>query len=109
MAYARDEYTASLLQTNFDLTFPYLDEDHVLATVDAVAETAFTFVDADTIAFDTPMSGGEAVVIYRSTPHTALVSFTSGTPVTQENMETLRKQLTYLVEEMQDYVDVATA
>lgn len=109
MAFARDTYTASASQTNFTITFPYLDSDHIVLTIDTVASTDFTLSDATTLVLDTPATGGEAIVISRDTPNSSLVSFADGAPVTQANMETFRKQVTYLVEELSDYVDVVTA
>ncbi|NIV30540.1 MAG: hypothetical protein GWN58_13880, partial [Anaerolineae bacterium] len=49
MAFARDVYTASAAQTDFTITFPYLEEADVLVTKDGV--TVDNDSDADTSSF----------------------------------------------------------
>jgi len=105
MSYARDEYTATAGQTVFTVTWPYLDQSHSVVTVDAVPVT-YTWTGAQQITLDSGATLGSTVVLQRQTPHTALVTFTAGAPVTLENMETQRKQFTYIAEELEDRYDI---
>jgi len=107
MAYnARDEFTATAGQTVFEpLTFPFLDSSHVKVSQNGTVITTFTVTDSDTVTLDSGATLADAIAIYRETPHTALVAFSGGVPVTQENMETQRKQFTYIAEELEDRVD----
>ena len=44
MAITYVDYTATGGQTDFDFTFPYLEDEHVKVEIDGVATTAFTIV-----------------------------------------------------------------
>jgi len=106
--FARDEYTAAAAQTMFTVTFPFLDSADIVVSVNGVDTTAFTVAGTapTKVTLNTPSTVLDAVVLRRATPHSALVAFTGGVPVTQENMETQRKQFTYLLEEENDAFQV---
>lgn len=106
MAFARDEYTATASQTDFTITFPFLDSDHIKVFQNEVELAAFTVPDSTTMRLDSGAASGDDILIYRETPKTELVAFSDGVPVTEENIDTLRKQLTYIVEELQDDFEV---
>jgi hypothetical protein len=100
--YARNEYTATAGQTVFAITFPFLDSSHVVVEINGTPITTFTVTSTTSLTLDSGATLNDAVVIKRVTPHTALVTFLSGSPITQEAMETHRKQGTYIHEEVAD-------
>lgn len=99
---ARDEYVATSGQTVFTITFPFLDSTHINVEIEGVDVSTFTITNATTMTMDSGVTEDDTVHIIRRTPHTALVAFTGGVPVTLENMETQRKQFTYISEEQAD-------
>jgi len=99
---ARDEYTATGGQTEFAITFPFLDSSHVQVLQNEVEISTFTVTSSILVTLDSGATAGDSIVVRRRTPHTSLVAFTGGVPVTQENMETQRKQFTYIAEEQAD-------
>lgn len=55
-------------QVDFTFTFPYILPAHVIALINGVATTAFTFVSSNILRFSTPPANGAAVRIVRETP-----------------------------------------
>lgn len=100
-AYAPISETAGAAQTDFTITWDYLRDSHLVVTVDAVASSAYTLVSAGTILrFNTPMVGGEAVVISRSTPiDSRLVDFVDGAGLSEDDLDEAFNQLYFALEE----------
>lgn len=84
MAFARDVYTSVAAQTDFTITFSYLEEVDVIVTKDGVTQTQgasadYIFANATTIRFNVGLVGGEIIVLTRSTSQsTRLTNYTAG-------------------------------
>ena len=57
--------TANSTTTEFDFTFPYLEQNDVKVRVDGTDTTAFTFVNATRIKLNTAPASGKKVIVYR--------------------------------------------
>lgn len=99
--YVPASYTASAAQTDFTITFEYLSEDHVHVIIDDVETSEFTIVNSgNTVRLDAAAAGGEEVVIRRETPTTtALVDFSNGAGLPEEDLDTAVLQLLYALNE----------
>lgn len=95
----------------YTVTFPFLEQADVFATVNGVAKvltTNFTINAAGTqLTFNggTTLVGGERIVIYRVTPRLAserLVDFVNGSTPTDTDFDTSALQLLYIVQEAFD-------
>jgi microcystin-dependent protein len=105
MAYSYVTVTASNGQTNFGFSFPYLSKSHILAFVDAESVT-FTWLNANTIVLDTPVSGTPEVTIRRATPKDdLLVDFNDGEILTEANQDISALQHLYIAQEIVDGSD----
>ena len=54
MAFAVNTYTGNNSTTSFSVTFPYIEQAHVIVTVDGVTKTLttdYTFTNTSTITF----------------------------------------------------------
>jgi len=109
MAFALDEYTASPSQTDFTITFSYLQESHVLVYVDGTLKTQgasndYTFFNATTIRFNSGLTGGELVIIQRATSQsTRLTDYTAGA-LTEADLDNDSTQAFYF---NQEAIDIA--
>jgi hypothetical protein len=102
----RNTYTGNGVTTDFTFSFPYLSQSHVLATINGVATTAFTFFSSSTLRFTTAPASGAAVVIYRSTPNSALLAdFTAGSAVREQDLELDLQQNLYASQELKTFVE----
>lgn len=105
MAFARDPYTASASQTDFTITFPYLDEEDVLVYKDGALQTVvtdYTLPNATTVRFVTPLAGGEKVVIQRTSSQTErLVDYTAGA-LSEADLDNDSFQAFYMAQEAID-------
>lgn len=107
MAFARDSYTASAAQTDFTITFPYIDSTDILVYEDGVLKTVttdYTLPDSTTVRFNSGLVGGEIIVVQRSTSQsTRLVTYTAG-PLLTPDLNNDSLQAFYMAQEA---VDVA--
>jgi hypothetical protein len=102
----RNTYTGNGVTTDFTFSFPYLSQSHVLATINGVATTAFTFFSSSTLRFTTAPANGAAVVIYRSTPNSALLAdFTAGSAIREQDLELDLQQNLYTSQELKTFVE----
>jgi hypothetical protein len=112
MSYAREEYTATTSQTDFTISFPYLDEGDIKVYVDEVLKTVtddYTIVTSTIVRFISPMLGAEDIVIKRSTSQAArLVTYTAG-PLLTTDLNTDSIQAFYMAQEAVDTADVTLA
>lgn len=96
-------YPASAGQSEFDVTFPYLDQSHVVVTVNGLP-AAHAFVSPTRVKTSSVMVGGEAVVVRRQTPiDQALVTFQNGAVLTKEELNTAVLQCLYIQQELTDH------
>lgn len=110
MAFARDVYTASASQTDFTISFPYIDSADVLVYEDGTLKTVttdYTLPDATTVRFNVGLTGGETIVIQRSTSQSArLVTYTAG-PLLTDDLNNDSLQAFYMAQEALDGANTA--
>jgi hypothetical protein len=113
MAFARDVYTASAAQTDFTITFPYMEEAHVNVTKDGVtvdndsdADTSsFQIVSSTIVRFGAGLVGGETIVIVRTTSQSArVVDYATASTLTEEDLDNDSLQAFYMAQEAIDAV-----
>lgn len=116
MSLAQVIYSGVAGQQAYTITFPFLAQSHVFATVNGVAKvltTNFTINTlGTTLTFNgtTTIANGDRIVIYRQTPKLAnqrLVDFANGSAITESDLDTSALQLLYIVQEGFDLSDQA--
>ena len=107
MAYATLTYTALDGSTNqFDVTFPYISQSHVIVTVNGTATTAFTWATTSRIQLNTTPSAGSTVILSRSTSRNSrLVDYQTGSILSESILDTDSIQAFYLAQEAIDISD----
>jgi hypothetical protein len=114
MANSKVQYTADGSTQTFAVTFPFISRNHVSVEVDGVAAT-FTWNNDSQILISSPtLSGGEAVLLIRSTSQdTRLVDYVDGSNLTETDLDLDSKQAFYMAQESLDeltlFDDDATA
>ena len=103
MAYALDTYTGDGSQTDFNITFPYINEDHVKVYVNFV-NTSFTFEpNKATARLASAPANGIKVEIRRITPLTGvLVDYADGSTLTAGDLDNSNLQHLYNAQELDD-------
>lgn len=97
-------YTATGSTDTFAVTFNYLDADHIhvyLDDAEVFSPATWSLVGTDVVFTSNP-SAGVAVKIIRQTPRTLatrLVDFSSGSLVTEDDLDTSAIQLLYICQE----------
>ena len=99
----------------FTIPFPYVKKDHIVVALDFAAITGFSFINDNTIEFDTISSAtstqetsgapknGVRIDISRDTPLvSALVDFVNGSTLTAGDLDTAVLQLLYGIQEAKD-------
>jgi hypothetical protein len=87
MAITSNSYTGNGSTTNYSLTFEYLKQADVKATLDGTATTAFTFANATTLSFNTAPASGVAIKIFRDTDiNTLKATFFPGSAIKAEDL-----------------------
>jgi hypothetical protein len=105
MAYSYVVYTGNGATTQFTVPFPYIRKEHVFASIDRVATTAFTWVNANTVQFNTAPGNGDRVELRRVTPvNQPLVDFTDGSTLVAADLDTNALQQTYINQEQDDQI-----
>jgi hypothetical protein len=110
MATTYVDTTASGGQTDFEFTFPYLEDEHVKVEINGVATTAFTIVTSPStkIVLDTGATAGEIVRVQRvSAPDENLVDFQNGSVLTESELDRAYLHNRYLAEESAEQNDVS--
>lgn len=114
MANTYVDYTATAGQTDFNFSFPYLEDSHVVVEVEGVSQTLTTNYTIETspaqkIVLSNPttaLAGGELVRIKRvSDPSTDLVDFVNGSILTETELDRAYLHNRYLAEEAYDGVN----
>ena len=89
MATTQNTYTGDGSTTNYSFTFEYLDQSDVKAELDGTVTTAFTFVNATTLGFNTAPGNGVAIRIFRDTStETLKATFFPGSAIKAEDLNT---------------------
>jgi hypothetical protein len=101
MANTYVDYTATAGQTDFNFSFPYLENDHVEVFINGVKSTAFTISLSPTrVVLDTAATGGETIRVRRSSdPTEDLVDFVNGSVLTESDLDRAYLHNRYLNEE----------
>lgn len=101
-------YTGVLGTQAYGITFPFLQQAHVFATVNGAAKvltTDFTINGAGTVltfGAGTTIANGDRIVLYRVTPNLdsqRLVDFMNGSVITEFDLDTSAVQLLHIVQE----------
>lgn len=119
MPFAQFVGTGDSTTTQFQIPFPYVKKDHIVVSLNQVANTNFTYVNDTTIVFS-PLSSvatatqetsgapktGVEIIISRETPLlNALVDFVDGSTLTAADLDTAVLQLLYGLQEAKDDTD----
>lgn len=103
MAYSYVRYQATGSTANYTFSFPYLDTSHVKVRLDGVLTTAFTFLNASTIAFNTAPANGVQIEIRRVTPKDVpIVDFQDGSVLLERDLDLLATFNLYVAQETDD-------
>ena len=109
MATTTNTYTATAGQTDFAITFEYIEQNDVFVTVNEVANTAWTFLNATTIRFDAGLAAGDVVLIYRRTDEDLLEArFLPGSAIRAKDLNANDEQLLFLIQENQSSIKAIT-
>jgi hypothetical protein len=72
MAITQNTYTGDGTTVLFTISFPYLEQDHVKASLNGTPTTAFTFANSNTIQFNVAPANGVTILLFRETESGAL-------------------------------------
>lgn len=105
MSFSTDAYTGDGVQTDFQVTFPYILKEHVFVEIDGVASSAYTWFNDQTLRFTTAPTAGSGILIYRdSSPGIRLVDYVGEQAFNEETLDTDSLQAFYLIQEILDAV-----
>ena len=108
MAYAYDTYTASVAQTDFTISFPYINESDVTVYKNGVLQTEgaandYTIVSSTIVRFNSALAGSEVVELIRSTSRSSrVVDYATASSLTEEDLDNDSLQAFYLAQETLD-------
>lgn len=108
MAITYVDYTATGGQTDFDFTFPYLEDEHVKVEINGAETTDFTIVATPStkVVLDSGATAGDNVrVRRRSAPNQNLVDFVNGSVLTESELDLAYRHNRYLAEEIAELND----
>lgn len=110
MAITQNTYTGNGSTTNYSITFEYLKQADVKATLDGTATTAFTFANATTLSFNSAPANGAAIRIFRDTDITTLkATFFPGSAIKAEDLNDNFTQNNFASQETDNEVVTANA
>ena len=110
MATTQNTYTGNGSTTNFSITFEYLKQADVKASLNGTATTAFTFANATTLSFNSAPANGVAIRIFRDTDVDTLVAtFFPGSAIKAEDLNDNFTQNNFATQEAVFDVDTANA
>ena len=106
MAFAIDTYTGNGSTTNYSITFPYIEQAHVVVTVDGVTKsltTDYTFSNSSTIAFNSAPASSAVIKFTRSSNRTArLTDYQDGSTLTEATLDQDGNQTFFMAQEAID-------
>ena len=108
MAFALDTYTGNNSSTSFSVTFPYIEQAHVIVTVDGTTKTLntdYTFSNSSTITFTTAPALNAVIKFTRASNQTArLVDYQDGSTLTEATLDQDGNQTFFMAQEAIDKV-----
>ena len=108
MAFAIDTYTGNNSSTSFSVTFPYIEQAHVIVTVDGTTKTLntdYTFSNSSTITFTTAPALNAIIKFTRASNQTArLVDYQDGSTLTEATLDQDGNQTFFMAQEAIDKV-----
>ena len=111
MAFAVDTYTGNGSTTTFSVTFPYIEQAHVIVTVDGVTKTLttdYTFPTSSTITFTSAPAASTIIKFTRSSNRTArLVDYQDGSTLTESTLDQDGNQSFFMAQEAIDTTENA--
>ena len=111
MAFAINTYTGNGSLTSFSVSFPYIEQAHVIVTVDGVTKTSgsdYSFTNSSTIAFGSAPANGAIIKFTRSTNRTArLVDYQDGSTITEAILDQDGNQSFFMAQEAIDITENA--
>ena len=111
MAFAVDTYTGNGSTTTFSVTFPYIEQAHVIVTVDGVTKTLttdYTFPTSSTITFTSAPAASTIIKFTRSSNRTArLVDYQDGSTLTESTLDQDGNQSFFMAQEAIDNTEDA--
>ena len=109
MAFAINTYTGNGSLTSFSVSFPYIEQAHVIVTVGGVTKTIssdYNFTNASTIAFSSAPANGAIIKFTRSTNRTArLVDYQDGSTITEAILDQDGNQSFFMAQEAIDITE----
>jgi hypothetical protein len=109
MAFAINTYTGNGSLTSFSVSFPYIEQAHVIVTVGGVTKTVssdYNFTNASTIAFSSAPANGAIIKFTRSTNRTArLVDYQDGSTITEAILDQDGNQSFFMAQEAIDITE----
>ena len=98
-------YTGNNSSTDYSFTFPYLDTTDIKASLDGVATTAYSLLNATTVRFNSAPGTGVAIRIYRDTAFTnPKATFYPGSAIRAGDLNDNTLQNLYVNQESNDKV-----
>ena len=109
MATIENKYTGDGSTTKFSITFEYLRETDVKATINKVATTAFTFANATTLEFNVAPPNNQEVRIFRDTATDELITeFFPGSAIRAQDLNDNANQVLFVGQEVKGRSMVTT-
>ena len=109
MAFAINTYTGNGSLTSFSISFPYIEQAHVIVTVGGVTKTLgsdYSFSNASTIAFGSAPANGAVIKFTRSTNRNArLVDYQDGSTITEAILDQDGNQSFFMAQEAIDITE----
>lgn len=96
--YAPHYYTGTGAQTDFNVSFLYLQKSQVKVTLDGTPTTAFTWLSASSIRFTSAPANGVRIKIYRDSA-SGVVAWADGATILGRDLNLAYKIARYLSEE----------
>lgn len=94
----------------FDVTFPYISQSHVIVFLDGSATTAFTWLTSTRIQMNSmPASGTDIIITRQTSPTVRLVDYQTGSILSETILDTDSKQAFFLCQEAIDFKELALA
>ena len=109
MAFAINTYTGNGSLTSFSVSFPYIEQAHVIVTVGGVTKTLgsdYSFSNTSTIAFSSAPANGAVIKFTRSTNRNArLVDYQDGSTITEAILDQDGNQSFFMAQEAIDITE----